>query len=233
MIVCKNCGVELESDMQSCPLCARNVDEEPAASTYNEGIQTKERRKEPLPQQKKETWEIVSITILLVMVVTSLLNIILNREISWAQYPLASCIVIFMYVTVFAFTNTKWEIQLLYVFIISSVLIYTLDFLTLGLSWSIYLGIPLLFFVNILLIAMRQIYRRVKRRGINLIAFAFIAAALLCLFTEALIDFYVNGIIRLVWSLIVVGCVLPIVIFLLYMHFRLNKGTDLQRTFHI
>jgi fatty acid desaturase len=232
MIICKNCGVELESDMQSCPLCTQNVDEEPAASTYNEKILSKEGRRMTQPQ-RRETWEIVSIVILLVMVVTSLLNIILNREISWAQYPLASCIVLFTYITVFAFTNTKWEIQLLYVFIISSVLIYMLDFFTLGLSWSIHLGIPLLFFVNILLIAMRQIYRRVKRKGINLIAFAFIAAALLCLFTEALIDFYMDGIIRLVWSLIVVGCVLPIVIFLLYMHIRLNKGTDLQRTFHI
>lgn len=232
MIICKNCGVELDSDMHSCPLCSGSVDEERSVSTYNEEIQPEEGRRTARPW-RRETWEIVSIIILLVMVVSSLLNVILNREISWAQYPVATCIVIFSYITVFAFMNTRREIQLFYVFVLSSVLFIMLDFFTHRLNWSIYLGIPLIFFLNLLLAGMLQIYRRTRRRGINLIAYSFIAAALLCIFTEVLTDFYVNGIIRLVWSLIVAGCVLPIVIFLLYMHFRLKKGTDLQRTFHI
>lgn len=234
MIICRNCGVELEPDMQVCPLC-----DLPPVGENSASASTISERKFPhvvgkLTQpQRKATWEIISVIILLVIMVTSLLNFILNKQISWAEYPVAACLVVFSYVSVFAFLNRRFEIRILFVFLMSSLLILLPDMLTEGLDWSVYLGIPLLLTLNILTVAIVQIFKRTKRRGINLIAFTFIAAALLCLSAEAVIDFYVLGAVRLVWSLIVAGSVLPIVTVLLFMHFRLKKGNDLNRTFHV
>jgi hypothetical protein len=35
------------------------------------------------------------------------------------------------------------------------------------------------------------------------------------------------------WSLIVFACILPVAVILFYIHYRLNRGTDLRRFFHI
>lgn len=235
MIICKNCGVELDSGMQYCPLCQMHIEGENAdvmvTSSRIEERATITNRNMTQPQ-RKATWEIVSIIILLVVMFTSLLNFILNRKISWAEIPMAACLVIFSYVSVFAFLHKKRVIQIFYVFVMSSILIFILDLITGGVNWSIYLGIPLLFFLNFILALTQIVFKNIKKRGINLIAFAFLAASLLCLGTEVVIDFYINGIIKLVWSLIVVGCVGPIVTVLLFMHFRLKKGNDLNRIFH-
>lgn len=235
MIICRNCGVELEPNIQYCPLCEQHIEEtiSGAETPPLRGKNIASTERNMTQPERKATWEIVSIIILIAIMVTSLLNFILNKKISWAEYPMAACMVIFSYVSVFAFLNKKRETQIFYVFIMASLLIFLLDFITKGLSWSIYLGIPLLFFLNLILAGSVLIYRRVKNRGINLIAFAFIAATLLCFSTEAAIDYYSKGIINLVWSLIVAGCVLPIVTVLLFMHIRLKKGNDLNRTFHI
>src|SRR5512145_2484918 len=126
MIICKNCGVELEPDMLVCPLCNKNIEGEVSASETRLSDEDDKKMTQP---QRKATWEIVSIIILLIIMVTSLLNFILNRKISWAEYPIAVCLVIFSYISVFAFLNKKKEIKILYVFLLSSVLIVILDVL--------------------------------------------------------------------------------------------------------
>lgn len=234
MIICRNCGVELEPDMVNCPLCEMHVEEVVSSSsdhlTYGRIKSAERRMTQP---QRKATWEIVSIIILFVITITTLLNFILNKTISWAEYPVAVCLVIFSYISVFSFLNKGKEVKILYVFILSSILIVLLDALTRNYSWSISLGIPLLFSLNFIIIGIMQVFKRAKRRGINLIAFFFLAAALLCICTEIVIDRYVTGHIKPVWSLIVLVCVLPVVTVLLFMHLRLNKGTDLSKIFHI
>lgn len=232
MIICKNCGVELEPHMQYCPLCELKVEGDLLATTAPVIKEVANGRIMTQPQ-RKATWEIVSIIILLVIMATSLLNFILNKRISWAEYPMAACLVIFSYVSVFAFLHKKREVQIFYVFLMASLLIFMLDLLTSGLSWSIYLGIPILFFLNVILAASIRIYRKIKHKGINLLVYAFLAAAFFCLGTEAVIDNFVNNAIHMVWSLIVVGSVLPVITVLLFMHVRLKKGNDLTRMFHI
>lgn len=233
MIICKNCGVELETHMQYCPLCELPVEEHnfiKLSTAQNKNIVNKNRSM--TQPQRKATWEIVSIIILLVIMVTSLLNFILNKEISWAEYPMAACLVIFSYVSVFAFLHKRTEIQIFYVFILASFLIFLLDIITQNLSWSIYLGIPLLFSLNAVLAGTIIVCRKTRHKGINLIAYAFIAVAIFCLGAEVVIDQYINASIKLVWSLIVAGSILPIVTVFLFMHIRLKKGKDLYRVFH-
>lgn len=233
MIICKNCGVELEPDMKFCPLC-----EEPAINGFKERIAEekfyKESGQKTMSQpQRKATWEMVFFILILITIITSLLNYILNKEISWSQYPVAVCMIVFSYITFFAFLHTRIEIQFFFGFISASVLLLILDLITGGKNWSASLAIPLLLFTNIVVIALLEIISISKQRGINIIAYSFLAAALLCLSTEGVTDLYINKQINLVWSLIVFACVLPISLVLLFMHFRLKKGNDLNKTFHV
>lgn len=124
-------------------------------------------------------------------------------------------------------------IQLFYAFVMASLFILVIDSVTGGANWALWLGVPLLFFVNLIFIGLLAVIRSAKQRGINLIAFTFIAAAILCLTIEATVDLYTKQHIDVVWSLIVTACVLLVAAVLLFMHYRLKKGQDLNKTFHI
>ena len=240
MNICTNCGVELEPDIKVCPLCEEPVTSGPSndknrVKAGNEELTRKNhfeaRRMSQL--QRKATWELVSIILIQLVITTSLINFIINREISWSEYPVAVFLVIFSYVSSFAFLNKRRVIQLVYAFVTASVGIYLLDTFTGGNNWALKLGIPLLFFLNLLVIVLLLVFSGVKRRGINLLAYSFMGAALLCISVEAITDLYITGEIHLVWSLIVTACVIPVASVLLFMHHRMKKGRDLNKLFHI
>ena len=241
MTICKNCGVELEPDMDVCPLCETPVNQkspvkEGARAAINKpggNTATHFEKRNMSSPQRKAVWELVSIILILLMVATSLINFIINKEISWSEYPVAVCLIIFSYVTSFAFLNKSRVVQLLCALVTASLFILGLDVFTGGTSWALRLGIPLLFFSNIIFIGLLSVFRISRQRGINLIAFSFLAAALLCIGVEVVTDLYIFNHIRMAWSLIVSACVIPVAAVLLFMHYRMKRGRDLNKTFHI
>ncbi len=193
MIICKNCGVELE----------------------------------------QAVWELVTIIVVLLIIATSVINYIITKEISWSEYPLALYLMVFAYITSFAFLKMRRSIQLLVAFAGASVLIFVLDTITSGSNWALRLGIPLLFFANLVFAGLILVFRISRQRGINLIAYSFLAVSLLCVFVEAITDLYLFDNIRLTWSLIASACIIPVAAVLLFMHYRMKKGRYLNKTFHI
>ena len=241
MVICNNCGVELEPDMDVCPLCETPIKKEApvkegakaANKTPGRKKATQFEKRDMSRPQRKAVWELVSIVLILLIVATGLINFIINKEISWSEYPVAVCLIIFSYVTSFAFLNKSRVVQLLCAFVTASLFILGLDIFTSGTSWALRLGIPLLFFSNIIFIGLLSVFRISRQRGINLIAYSFLAAALLCVGVEAVTDMYIFNHIRMAWSLIVSACVIPVAAVLLFMHYRMKKGRDLNKTFHI
>ncbi|MFC4870745.1 DUF6320 domain-containing protein [Negadavirga shengliensis] len=230
----------LEPDMKVCPLCetplgvGRAADKDVSDNErdhFSRRARFDDRRMSS--PQRKATWELVSIILILLVITTSLINYIINREISWSEYPVAVFLIIFSYVSSFAFLDKKREIQVFCAFLTASLAIFMLDSFTGGKSWAIHLGIPLLFFSNMVFIGVLVVFRNAIQRGINLIAYSFFATALLCLCVEASTDLYITGRINLFWSLIVSACVLPVAAVLLFMHHRMKKGRDLNRIFHV
>ncbi|TWI82526.1 DUF6320 domain-containing protein [Chitinophaga japonensis] len=234
MNICNNCGVELEDDMQYCPLCG-----EPVAGVGNEkrpAIPEREIFDYPgkmTPPQKKFTWEIISIILLSGTVATSIIDFIITRGVSWSEYPVAISVTIFFYISLFAFWEQRTVMQMAGGLILSACFLVGIDALTGGIGWSVQLGIPLLFAANVVVAGLLAVIRRSKHKGINLIAWAFLAAALLCIGIEGILSFAATGAFHFGWSIIAAGCVVPVVLALLFVHFRLRKGRSLQKTFHI
>lgn len=240
MIICKNCGVELEPDINFCPLCEEPVNDGgiyvPAGSVTEQSPWNRQshlKRRAMDSPQRKATWELVSTIIILIILITIPLNLLLNNEISWSEYPVAICLIVFTYISFFAFLNRGRTVKFLLVFLTGSVLILILDLSTNGPHWALLPVIPLLFFFNIILVVLLEVIRISKHRGINIIAYCFLAAALFSVCVEAGIDLFITGKINLVWSLIIFACVIPIAAILLFMQFRMGRGNDLYKTFHI
>lgn len=242
MVVCRNCGVELEESISNCPLCGEAVkgNENTAAGGQAFGRRlvpaaepAYQRRTEMSGPQKKFTWEIISIILLSGSIATFVVDFIINRSITWSEYPVAISLTIFAYISLFAFWHQIVYLQITGGFVLSFFFLLALDLLTGGISWSVRLGMPLLLSANLIAAALLMIIRRAKYKGINLIACGFVGAALLCLCIEGTLAFFRAQVLRLEWSVIVAGCVVPVVLVLFFVHLRLKKGRSLERTFHI
>ncbi len=118
-------------------------------------------------------------------------------------------------------------------FILSSLCLIILDLFTAGIQWSIKLAIPLLFMGNVIIAILMAIIRQSRYKAINLIAYAFLAAAIRCIFIDGSLSSFKSGSFQIKWSVIVVACTIPVVIVLLFIHFRLKKGRSLEKTFHV
>jgi hypothetical protein len=235
---CNNCGVELEDNMQHCPLCGTAVADKVSADEMQLHSTTKWPgssyvHKQMSQPQKKLTWEIVSLILLSGAVATFVVDFIINNRITWSEYPMAVCLSIFCYISLFAFSGQTTLIKTTGGFILSSICMVLLDVLTGGINWSIGLGVPLLLVSNLVIFMLIVVIRRSRAKGINLIAYAFVGAALICISIEGVVSFFKNKFLEFQWSIIVGACIVPVVIVLLFVHFRLKKGRSLEKTFHV
>jgi hypothetical protein len=235
-IICKNCGVELEEDMLNCPLCGEPVTANGKVAIPAPGQQQAQAfpytRKMNRPQ-KKFTWEIVSLILFSGIIATFIIDFILNKRITWSEYPVAVSLTIFSYISLFAFWQQRTLVQMAGGFILSSIFLVLLDSLTGYIVWAIKLGIPLLFSCNLVVSALIAIFRMSKYKGINLVAYAFLGASLLSVCVEGILSFFKTGLVHLEWSVIVAGCIVPVVLVIFFVYFRLKKARSLEKTFHI
>ena len=237
MNYCNNCGVELEELMSTCPLCGRPTDETSNKAVKKEEPTLQGRRKEAVVDNflinQKLIWEVISVIIGSSVIVTLLINLIVSKRITWAEYPVVICLVIFFYTSLFAFWNRSLLIKILVSFVASSLLLVIIGLIAAGTNWPIKIALPLLFLLNVISFILLAIIRHAKNKGINLVAYALLGIGVLCLCIEMILSAYTDNELHLSWSLIVFLSILITSIVLLYMHFRLLKGRDLERTFHI
>lgn len=234
MVICKNCGVELEEDMLNCPLCGEPVNgagtaQQPATDT-RQVLTYGQKMSGP---QKKFTWEIVSLILLSAIAATFIVDFIINRDITWSEYPVSVSLIIFSYISLFAFWQQRTIIQMAGGFILSSLFLVLLDVLTGGIYWSVKLGIPLLFTTNTIATVLITVIRTSKYKGINLVAYTLLGGAVLCICIEGVLSFFLTGLFHIEWSVIVAACTVPVVLVLVFVHFRMKKGRYLSKTFHI
>lgn len=221
--------------MRRCPLCGLSVNSE-TGSPPGPGADDRlwRREKDPLkPQAKKRIWEVISLSLLALIVATLLIDFILNRRITWSEYPVSVSLTVFTYLSLFAFSKWNLFVQMVGGFVVASVLMIGMDALTQGLQWALTLGMPLLIFLGLLVGVLAVIVRKTKNKGINIIAYGLIAAMMLSIWTECVLALYRTDALQLKWSPIVALSALPVVLVLFYMHFRLKKGRDLERMFHV
>jgi hypothetical protein len=234
MIICKNCGVELEAGMEICPLCGQPVNGPDVTSgksqAYSQALPYARQMTAP---QKKFVWEIVSLILLSAIFATLIIDFIITKSITWSEYPAAISLTIFAYLSLFAFWRKRTFIQILAGLVLSSASMIIVDAITGGFDWALTLGIPMLAAANLVIVALVRIIQRSKHKGVNLLAWCFVGAAILCIFIEATLSYYHTKSLYLSWSVIVCGSIIPVVLVLLFVHFRLKKGRDLKRTFHI
>ncbi|MGM0496788.1 MAG: DUF6320 domain-containing protein [Bacteroidota bacterium] len=241
MKTCNYCGVELENNMNFCPLCGEPVMDKDTENT--EYIEVRKRQQEEkllTPYQKltvaqklKIFWQISGIIFISGMLVTFIIDFLANNAITWSKYPISICAVLFINTTLISFSYKKIPLLIIGSFISTSGLLFLLDVFDKASGWSVKIGLPLLLAAYIIVIVLVKLIKKAEKKSLNVIAYSLISAGLLSICAEGIIALYVKNQLHFEWSLIVMVSVTVISAILLYIHYRLKKGIDLKRFFHI
>src|SRR6056297_913976 len=135
MKTCNYCGVELEKNMNFCPLCGEPVIDE--NSDHLEYIEVRKREQEEnlltdyqkltKNQKRKLFWQISGIILLSGIIVTLILDFLENQAITWSRYTIVICAVAFLNTTIINFWYKKIPLLLIGSFISTSALLLLLD----------------------------------------------------------------------------------------------------------
>lgn len=242
MTFCPDCGVEI-GDSPVCPLCgAKNPHK---VLQYTECAEKAEQdlpyfladapTKETftLREKKKIVWEVLSVAFFVATVALFAINFLLTRGLSWSLIPVASFVFIWVLSSAMLMLERHRILRFAIFFSDAPVFLFALSLITGNPAWSLHLAIPLALFSETVLAFLAIMILRARRKGLNIIAYALIAIAVICLGIEIFVDLYVYSVIWLSWSAIIAIALLPIAIFLVYLHYRVATSTNLHRLFRL
>ncbi len=240
MKTCPQCGVELDEQMSVCPLCRTVLDHPAPVSETGSSMDDQTDRKFYLDysrltyqQKRKLFWEMSGIILFSGILVTLIIDFVTTASITWSRYTVTVFLVMYVNITLLSF----WRHKLLFLlggsFLSTSTLLVLLDMYNKRIGWGSQLGVPLLLAFYLIVLLLTMLTRATKHKGFNILGYCFLAAGLMSMCIEVILSRYFLKDITLSWSLIVFACMVPVALILFFLHYRLNRGMDLRRFFHI
>ena len=237
MPYCPKCGVELDEKAAACPLCGTPSF---AAPAQPEGAARAERYIDPEDQEKltegerlKIAWEMISVSAAIAAAVVCAMNLLMNRELSWALYPLASLVLAWLLLTSPFRLRSHPTLAVLVAACATPAFLVGLDLFDGRLDWSLRVGVPIAFMAELSAALAAFAGVKARRKGINIIAFALIAAAATCIGIEVALGLFLAGKIVLQWSVVVAVSLGSVATFLLYLHHRVTTKVNLRKLFRL
>ena len=236
MPYCSRCGVEVEPNKEKCPLCDTKIqlledEEEEYTSKYPEEIAEDETLPKRTSKQRRIiSFEIISIILLMPLLITLATNLIINKTVTWAWYPFSSLILAWFLIS-FPLLFPKKP----FIIVPGEVIPLTLFLLVMDyidnqhLDFYLTLALPTLALTLVIVTAVVVGSLKAKTKGLNVIAFVLFAISGICLGLDMIISSYILGHFYMFWSLFVITPGILIGGFLLYLHFRIIRKTDLKR----
>ncbi|WP_028973313.1 DUF6320 domain-containing protein [Spirochaeta cellobiosiphila] len=237
MPYCPRCGVEVESTRSHCPLCSTPIPTLSGLIPEDELLEApveKERMKKRLESKTKRRIAIEILTIFFVPItlLVMAIDLLINHHISWSIYPALSLITVFLLAFFpLVFFNKKFSFAISY-FLTFGGILYVAEYISKH-NWYWNIGLPILVVLTLVIALIVLMTVKSKRKGFNIPAFIFIGISLLNIGIEGIL--YLNGIkgTQQAWSVIVAAGSLPLVIFFLFVHYRLEKTLKMDQFFHM
>ncbi|MCK9310832.1 MAG: DUF6320 domain-containing protein [Bacteroidales bacterium] len=233
MNVCNYCGVELDAEMNYCPLCGHKSNTPVVTGIKETKTEAYDFDELTHFQKRKLVWELAAIVLVSGVVASFIIDLFINKQVTWSKYTITIGLVLLINTSLIIFMQKRFFLLLSGCFISTSLLLVLLDLFNLNLDWGLSLGIPIIFFLYLVLCFLSILIRKSRQKGINIIAYSLTAAGILCLCIEGIISLHMYNLLKFQWSVIVLVSVLPVSAILLYIHYRLKRVTNLKKFFHI
>jgi len=241
MNTCPNCNVELDDEMKTCPLCNYSIAMGQPDTDEMKNHQLNNEKNNFIPgyekltmmQKRKLFWELSGIILFSGIMVTLIIDLVTSKSITWSKYTITVCLVLFANSTLLTFWRHRLLVLIGGSFVFTSLLLLLLDLYSFKIGWGIKLGVPILLSFYLLVFVLTLLVRSAKRKGLNILAYFFIAIGIFSFCIEGLISQYFINRLQFTWSLIILVSMVPIAGILFFIHYRLNRGIELKRFFHI
>ena len=237
MPYCSRCGVEVDEDVELCPLCGSaiqhfDVDGRPTFKPYPDSVIDPDAAPLPLRERIKLALEIETVFLGIAFAVLILVDLLSNHRFSWSVYPASSIVYLWLCLSMPVFLYRKpWLVfsvlgpsTLLFLFLI--------DVFDGNVSWFLPYGLPIALLAIACVVVVSVLSAAVKRKGLNVVAFSFLGISVLCAGIDVIVNLNVEGRFRMGWSMIAAFVLIPVSLLLLYLHYRVTKRVDLKKVFH-
>lgn len=253
MPYCPNCGVELAADAERCPLCLAPA-WRPGAS-HARGPEETRRREAPVelaisaldPEDAEKLspaegrtllWELLTVSLGIAALALLAIDLIDSPGIGWSRYPLASIGLAWALIGLLgagrrARSPGARRLRLALAALAAPAYLLLLDLFSGSLDWSLAIGVPVSLATELIAGLAALAIARSRRRGANVAAILLAAVALICLAIESILDLAATRAIGLGWSSIVLVALLPVSLFLFYLHYRILGKKSLRRFFRL
>jgi hypothetical protein len=234
MSYCTNCGVELENDLVSCPLCGFTIGQETVSKTSE--------KSEYYPSDiillhKKETrrhiWELSGIITFSGIVVCTIVDLVIHKSLSWSLYADTSILALWICLTLILLAFRKYFIIFPGLLFSILTMLFLFDLFSPPVNWFFGLGLPITVALFVAVAIIILLWKVAHFRGFNILAIAFLVLSGFCIVSEVFIDKYVSARVDIRWSAIVAVSIFPIALVLLFVHYRMKNGKRLDSYFHV
>lgn len=244
MPICRQCGVEVESDYTHCPLCGEAIERaeqgpradaesgSTAAGPENErtsaAIEAHDAKVRLLFQ------EVVGFIALAGAVVVFATDFAYGMDLSWSRIPLIS--IGYLWLTVFMIPRLK---RVPYLLVAAEILLlglylYALNMFTGGPGWYWGIAFPIVAAFGLLMLLSVLAIRIFNLSVLGGLAVGFVATGLFTLCIEGALNLYFYDRLSFSWSIITAASVIPLIAFLVNFEKRLKKrGSNLEKHFHV
>jgi hypothetical protein len=234
MSYCTNCGVELDENLESCPLCGVKIG-------ITEITETKD-KSEYYPSDiillhRKETrrriWELSILISFSGIAICTIVDFVILKNLSWSLFADTAIMVSWICLTLFLLAFRKYYIILPGLLLTILLMLYLFDLFSPPVTWFYSLGFPISLAVFISISIVIVLWKVAHFRGFNILACAFLVLSGFCIVCEVFIDKFLFHKVDIRWSAIVAVSILPIALVLLFVHYRMQKGEHLDSYFHV
>lgn len=244
MKFCPRCGVSLAESSSHCPLCgSAGVPGKPESADaggvrYPEPPRHSEAPAGPgdelsASDRRRVAVELLSVAFGIALVVTLLVDLFVNRSLTWSRYASVSIAGAWLVGAMPLILYRRPWIVFAVLAPSLFLLVFLLDAFDGRLEWFLGYGLPIVACFEAALAAAAALVGVQKRKGLNVLAVVLCAAAFLCFGIETTVDLNRLGSLSYDWSVVVSLALIPTAAILFYLHYRIVNRASLRKLFRL
>jgi peptidoglycan/LPS O-acetylase OafA/YrhL len=178
-------------------------------------------------------WELLSVSFGIGALAVCIVDVTERPGFGWSLYPIASIVLAWILVTALLRSRRPSFAAFAIPAVAIPAYLVALDLIDGDLDWSLSIGVPICLLAEAAIGIAALAIVRARRKGANIAAIALAAVAIFCLGLESTLDLASGKGLSPGWSSIVLASLLPISLYLFYLHYRILGKKGLRRFFRL
>jgi hypothetical protein len=229
MKTCENCGVEVEEELERCPLCRARLDDEP-----DDPDEQEEPAQETVSHARFWLWEVFSLLAFAAALVTFAADFAFGFDVEWARYPLIAIGFLWVSATIMIGLAEHPFLKLLAETAAVAGFLFGLELLTETSGWFLPLGLPITVLTAVLAGAAAVVIRKRKLSALPAVAVVVFASGVFVVGLEFIIKRYTGSDVVVSWSLVALACAIAIFFLILWVNKRMReRHSEYRKVFHL